>query len=65
MNDVPVPLIQLEATLRSAISKAADRNSPTITIAAEIGVPFGEVTKLMAVASRLKAKAILATEPKE
>ncbi len=65
VNDIPVPPLALEATLRNVIAKAADRASPTITIAAEVGVPFGEVTKLMAVASRLKAKAILATEPKE
>lgn len=65
VNDIPVPALALEATLRNVIAKAADRASPTITIAAEVGVPFGEVTKLMAVASRLKAKAILATEPKE
>lgn len=65
VNDIPVPPLALEATLRNVIAKAADRASPTITIAAEIGVPFSEVTKLMAVASRLRAKAILATEPKE
>ena len=65
VNDIPIPPLALEATLRNVIAKAADRASPTITIAAEVGVPFGEVTKLMAVASRLKAKAILATEPKE
>ena len=65
VNDVPIQPQQVEATLRSAIAKAPDRANPTITIAAEDVVNFSEVTKLMAIASRLKAKAILATEPKE
>jgi biopolymer transport protein ExbD len=65
VNDVEVSPEQLEVTLRNALLHSPNPSKPTITIAAEKGVAFGEVTKLMAVASRLKAEAILATDPKE
>jgi biopolymer transport protein ExbD len=65
VNNQPVSFNQLEALVRASLAIAADKANPTVTIAAEIGVPFGEVTKVMGVANRLKAKTILATEQKE
>lgn len=65
VNNQPVSFNQLEGLVRASLAIAADKANPTVTIAAEIGVPFGEVTKVMGVANRLKAKTILATEQKE
>lgn len=65
VNDQPVRYEQLEALIRASIAIAPDKSNPTVTIAAEIGVPFEQVTRVMAVANRLKARTILATEPKE
>ena len=65
VNYKVVDYTRLEATLRATIGVAPVGVTPTVTIAAEVGVPFAEVTKVMAVASRLKAKTILATDVKE
>ncbi len=65
VNNQPVSFNQLEGLVRASLAIAADKANPTVTIAAEIGVPFGEVTKVMGVANRLKAKTILATEQNE
>jgi biopolymer transport protein ExbD len=65
VNYKTVNFNQLEGTLRATLGIAPAGSSPTVTIAAEQGVPFEQVTKVMAVASRLKAKTILATDPVE
>jgi biopolymer transport protein ExbD len=65
VNYQQVPAKELEANVRAALKLAPDAASPTITIAAETGVGFGEIAKVIAVANRLKAKTILATSPKE
>lgn len=67
INEQPIPADQLESKLRSTIATAPDRESPLVTIAAEVGVPFEQVTRIMAVTNRLgmKARTVLATEPRE
>jgi biopolymer transport protein ExbD len=65
VNDRQILPTQLEAVLRSTLVNAQDKASPTITIAPETGVTFDQVTRIMAVANRLKVRTILATEPKE
>lgn len=66
VNDVPVEFEQLESTLRSAVQKAGNPTEPpAITIAAEIGVPFSQITKVMIIAGKMRAKTILATAPPE
>lgn len=54
--------------LRSEIQEVAARlgnaENTTITIIAEKGVPFSQVMKVLSVASDLRLKAILATQPK-
>ena len=61
VNNVPVIPANLEPTLRAAVRA---QEKPTITIAAEMGVPFDQVTRLMAIANRLKARTVLATAPR-
>lgn len=69
VNNYPVRGEQLEATLRSALyanGRVVLMNpAPSVTIAAEIGVPFEDVNKIMILANRLKARATLATDPRE
>ncbi|MCC6725692.1 MAG: biopolymer transporter ExbD [Saprospiraceae bacterium] len=60
-----VPVAQLESKMREEVSKSD--NTPehplTVTIAAEVGVPFKKVSEVMVMANKLKIKAILATDP--
>lgn len=65
VNDQPISAAQLEPLIKASLAISPDKENPTITIAAEVGVPFDQVTKIMAVANRLKARTILATSPKE
>jgi biopolymer transport protein ExbD len=65
VNDQEINPAQLEAVLKKALAHAPDKSAPSVTIAAETGVPFEQVTRVMAVANRLKVRTILATEPKE
>ncbi len=63
LNAVEISPSRLEREVANAISEAEDKNSATVTIVAEKGVPFDQVSKVMAVASKLKVRAILATQP--
>lgn len=65
VNDQTVSAAQLEPLIKASLAISPDKESPTITIAAEEGSPSGELKKIMAIASRLKARTILATSPKE
>ena len=65
LNDKQILPTQLEAALRITLASAPDKPNPSVTIAAETGVPFEQVTRVMAVANRLKVRTILATEPKD
>lgn len=62
-----IPASQLESTFQAEVKKAG--NTPevplTVTIAAEIGVPFKRVSEVMVMANKMKIKAILATDPRE
>ena len=55
--------------LRGAISRTkrsiGNEAGATLTIVAEVGVPFDRVVELMTIANGLKMKAILATRPIE
>ncbi|MCR9289554.1 MAG: biopolymer transporter ExbD [Bacteroidetes bacterium] len=59
----PVNVRNIERSVRRDIRDMEDRNSVTLTIAAQSGVPFNNVAKIMEVAGRLRIKAILATQP--
>jgi biopolymer transport protein ExbD len=45
------------------VAKSDNKESATVTIVAEVGVPFERVSKVMSIASSLRVKAILATQP--
>ncbi len=62
-----VPNRSLLRTLSNEIlnSDEAERENYTITIVAEVDTPFDYVVNLMKIASQLKVKAIIATQPIE
>lgn len=51
------------SAVNSALSRMDNRKNATMSIEAEIGVPFERVMRVMTVAEQLKMKAILATQP--
>ena len=63
LNAIEIPSSALEKEVTRAVNDAEDRDATTLTIVAEKGVPFENVSKVMAMASRLKVRAILATQP--
>jgi biopolymer transport protein ExbD len=57
---------ELERELRSAIQSSKEAGTkPTITIAAEKTVPFGEINKVIIVCDRLNAVTKIATQPRD
>ncbi len=64
LNNKEINSNVLEKALRQEVRAAEQKDNVTVTIVAEIGTPFDEVVKVMNMAAKLKAKAIIATEPK-
>ena len=64
VNNQVVPAANLEATVRQSLANVGAKE-PVLTIAAEVGVPFEQVTKLMAIANKFKARTVIATAPTE
>ena len=63
-NGKEMRLSQLKGAVRAEMKKNDNsKNSRTITIVAEVGVPFSRVQKVMEIAQALRLKAILATQP--
>ena len=54
---------RLEADIAAAVRKTDNKENATINIISEVGVPWEQVHKLISIASGLKIKAIIATQP--
>jgi len=65
VNNTAVPSLALDRAVRDAVLKSDNREETTITIIAETGVPFEHVSRIMRLASELRTKAILATQPRK
>ncbi|HHH50631.1 MAG TPA: biopolymer transporter ExbD [Saprospiraceae bacterium] len=63
MNGQEIPLRALERAVRQEKKDIDNQEDATITIVAEVGVPFKKVSKIIQMAGQLKMKAILATQP--
>ena len=63
MNNQEIPLAALQRAVQREVRKMEDQEDATITIVAEVGVPFKNVSKIIQIAGRLKMRAILATQP--
>ena len=65
INGKPTTVGQLEGELRREVAAMEEKERATITIAAEKGVAWENIARLMSIASDLNAKAILATQPRK
>lgn len=65
INGKPTTVGQLEGELRREVAAMEEQERATITIAAEKGVAWENIARLMSIASDLNAKAILATQPRK
>ncbi len=66
VNNKPMTSIsRVEREVRALLAKQENRKGATITIVAEKGVPWDKVEDVMGIASNLRMKAILATQPKK
>ena len=63
LNAEEVSSAALEGEVRKAVNEAKSEGEATVTIVAEVGVPFEKVSKVMTIASNLKVRAIIATQP--
>lgn len=64
LNGVDVKKGALEGLLRQKAQETENKDNLTVTIVAEKGTHSGEVIYVMEIANRLRAKAIIATQPR-
>ncbi|MBK7872283.1 MAG: biopolymer transporter ExbD [Saprospiraceae bacterium] len=64
LNGTEVASRALERALQQAVTNVENKKDLTVTIVAEVGTPFDYVTDVMEMAARLRARAIIATQPK-
>lgn len=65
LNGQELPETALDRAIRKAVEESDNRENATITIVAEVGVPFENITRIMTIASQLGVNLILATQPKK
>ena len=65
LNGKPTNKSSLKRAIRGTKDATAHQENATLTIVAEVGVPFEKVLDLMQIANQLSMKAILATQPRE
>ena len=65
LNGKPIRVSALRGALGTAVQQSEDKSNAAIAIAAEKGVQWKNVSRVMEMASGLGVKAILATKPKK
>ncbi len=55
---------KIEGLIRRAVADDSNKKNATVAIVSEVGVPWQKVSDVMEIASRLKMRAIIATQPK-
>jgi len=65
LNGRPMAKRDIKGAVSRAKNSTAHQENATLTIVAEVGVPFEKVVDLMNIANQLRMKAILATQPSE
>lgn len=63
-NGRAVRMTQVEGLIKKDVNAQKTDKDATVTIIAEVGVPWQEVNKVMTVASKLRLRAIIATQPR-
>ena len=66
VNNKPMSsLSKVKGAVRALYNAQEDKKNATITIVAETGTPWDKVEDVMGIASNLRMRAILATQPKK
>ncbi len=65
LNGKKIKVSQLPSSLRKAVNQSDNKENAAIAIAAEKGVKWKNVSRIIEMASALNVKAILATQPKK
>ena len=64
VNNTQVSEASVLAALGDALEQTNNQADATVTIVAEIGVPFSRITPIMNLAASRRARAIIATQPR-
>jgi biopolymer transport protein ExbD len=64
-NGKSTTMRSLEKQIYSTATGQSNNENATVTIIAEVGVPWSKVSDVMAIASKLQVKAIIATEARK
>ena len=65
VNNVEVSEASVIAALGDALEQTNNQADATVTIVAETGVPFSRITPIMNLAASRRARAIIATQPRQ
>ncbi len=65
VNNVEVSEASVLAALGDALEQTNNQADATVTIVAETGVPFSRITPIMNLAAQRRARAIIATQPRQ
>ncbi|NJL76620.1 MAG: biopolymer transporter ExbD [Saprospiraceae bacterium] len=65
LNNKTITKDALEAALSTELSKAESQENLYVTVVSEVNNHFEETLEVLKMANRLKAKAILATQPRD
>jgi len=64
-NGKSTTMRSLEKQIYSTATGQSNNENATVTIIAEVGLPWSKVSDVMAIASKLQVKAIIATEARK
>ena len=64
-NGKGVQMRDIRKLISTAHAESTNQENATVAIVAEVGVPWKRVSDVMEIASDLKLRAIIATQPKE
>lgn len=65
LNNVELEKSSLREALRLKLQEVENQENPFVTIVSEVNNEFNETLYVMKIANELRAKAIIATQPKE
>ena len=63
-NGKPAKISQIRGLIQAANAEASNKENATVAIVSEKGVPWRKVKEVMEIASSLKMRGIIATQPK-
>ncbi|MFK8160926.1 MAG: ExbD/TolR family protein [Lewinella sp.] len=64
VNNIDVTGAAISQAISDALAQVDNQDKATVTIVAEIGVPFDRIQPIMKLAASKRARAIIATQPK-